>query len=229
MVTMVGERIIEIINLTIQKRGRCTVALTGGKTPRDVYSLLGDEFNRDRVVDWQRVQLFWGDERIVPPEHQDSNYRMAKLTLLDHIEIPAENVHRMHGEIPPEKAAAEYDNILNEKFKENPPVFDLILLGLGEDGHIASLFPGTDALEEKEKYAVPLFVAKLNTWRITLTLPVLNAAKNVIFIVSGKLKVKIVQRIVNAKQPDKELPATMLQPKNGSLEWMLDSEAAALL
>jgi 6-phosphogluconolactonase len=166
---------------------------------------------------------------MVPPEHQDSNFRMVQETLLDHIKIPDENVHRIRGEIAPEEAAAEYAELLHTHFKADLPCFDLILLGLGEDGHTASLFPETDAVEEYEKHAVAVFVPKLSAWRVTLTLPVFNAARKVLFLVSGKSKSEIVQRIMSNKQPDKELPATMVNPQNGELHWMLDSEAMVLI
>jgi 6-phosphogluconolactonase len=183
---------------------------------------------RDRV-DWGRLHLFWGDERMVPPEHQDSNFRMVQETLLDHIKIPGENVHRIRGEIAPEEAATEYMELLHDHFKGSPPCFDLILLGLGEDGHTASLFPETCAVEEYEKYAVAVFVPRLSAWRVTLTLPVLNAAREILFLVSGRSKSEMVQRIMSIKQPAKELPATMVNPQNGELHWMLDSEAMVLI
>ncbi|MFQ5753260.1 MAG: 6-phosphogluconolactonase [bacterium] len=228
MVTMVGERIIEIINLTIQKQGNCSVALAGGTTPRDAYAYLTEDCHRYRV-DWQRVQLFWGDERMVAPEHPDSNYRMVKESLINRINIPDENVHRMRGEIAPDTAAAEYRQILKKKFSEQPPPFDLVLLGVGEDGHTASLFPGTSAIEEQVQPVVAVFVPRLKSWRITLTLPVLNAAKNIVFMVSGHAKSKIVQQIINLEQPNKKLPATLIRPENGRVWWMLDSEAVSLL
>jgi 6-phosphogluconolactonase len=166
---------------------------------------------------------------MVPPEHEDSNFRLVQGTLLGHIKIPAENVHRMRGEIAPEEAAAEYAELMHGHFKDNPPCFDLMLLGLGEDGHTASLFPETDAVEESEKHAVAVFVPKLDVWRVTLTLPVINASKKVLFLVSGKSKSEMVQRIMSNKQPDKEIPATMVNPQNGELHWMLDSDAMVLI
>jgi 6-phosphogluconolactonase len=180
-------------------------------------------------VDWNGLHLFWGDERMVPPEHQDSNFRMVQQTLLEHIKIPDRNVHRIRGEITPEKSAAEYAELLHNSFRKDSPHFDLILLGIGEDGHTASLFPDTDAIEECERHAVAVFVPRLNTWRVTLTLPVLNAAREVFFLVSGSSKSNIIQRIMNIKQPTKDLPATMVNPENGTLRWMLDSDAVALI
>jgi 6-phosphogluconolactonase len=228
LVTATTERVVDSIGQAIQQNGLCNMALSGGNTPGGVFSLLASSPYRDRV-DWGRLHLFWGDERMVPQEHQDSNFRMVQETLLDHIKIPGENVHRIRGEIAPEEAASEYAELLHTHFKADLPRFDLILLGLGEDGHTASLFPETDAVEECEKHAVAVFVPRLNAWRVTLTLPVLNAAREILFLVSGKSKSEMVQRIMSNKQPAKELPATMVNPQNGELHWMLDSEAMVLI
>ena len=228
LVAATTERIADCIEQAIQQNGLCNMALSGGNTPGGIFSLLGSSPYRDRL-DWSRLHLFWGDERVVPPEHEDSNFRLVQETLLGHIKIPAENVHRMRGEIAPEEAAAEYAELMHGHFKDNPPCFDLMLLGLGEDGHTASLFPETDAVEESEKHAVAVFVPKLDVWRVTLTLPVINASKKVLFLVSGKSKSEMVQRIMSNKQPDKEIPATMVNPQNGELHWMLDSDAMVLI
>ena len=228
LVAATAEFVADSIEQAIQQNGVCNLALSGGNTPGGVFTLLASDSCRNRV-DWSRLHLFWGDERMVPPEHEDSNFRLVQGTLLGHIKIPAENVHRMRGEIAPEEAAAEYAELMHGHFKDNPPCFDLMLLGLGEDGHTASLFPETDAVEESEKHAVAVFVPKLDVWRVTLTLPVINASKKVLFLVSGKAKSEMVQRIMSNKQPDKEIPATMVSPQNGELHWMLDSDAMVLI
>jgi len=228
LVAATTECIADCMEQAIQKNGLCNMALSGGKTPGGIFSLLASNPYRDRL-DWSRLYLFWGDERMVPPEHQDSNFRLVQETLLDHIKIPDENVHRMRGEIAPEEAAAEYIELLHDHFKGDLPCFDLMLLGLGEDGHTASLFPETDAVEESKKHAVAVFVPKLDAWRVTLTLPVLNAARKILFLVSGKSKSEMVQRIISNKQPAKEIPATMVNPQNGELHWMLDSDAMVLI
>ncbi len=228
LVAATTERIADCIEHAIQQNGLCNMALSGGKTPGGIFSLLASDPYRDRL-DWSRLHLFWGDERMVLPEHQDSNFRLVQETLLEHIKIPHENVHRMRGEIAPEEAAAEYAEMLHDHFKESTPCFDLMLLGLGEDGHTASLFPGTDAVGECEKHVVAVFVPKLDAWRVTLTLPVLNAARNILFLVSGKSKSEMVQRVMSNKQPDKEIPATMVNPQNGETHWMLDSDAMVLI
>lgn len=228
LVVATTERMVDSIEQAIQQNGLCNIALSGGNTPGGVFSLLASNPYRDRV-DWGRLHIFWGDERMVPPEHQDSNFRLVKETLLDRINMPDENVHRMRGEIAPEEAAAEYAELLRDHFKDSPPCFDLMLLGLGEDGHTASLFPGTDAVEECEKHVVAVFVPKLSAWRVTLTLPVLNAAREIFFLVSGKSKAEMVQCIMSNKQPTKKIPATMVTPQNGDLRWMLDSDAMVLI
>ena len=169
-------------------RGRFAVALSGGSTPKRMFEQLAK-----MVMDWKHIHLFWVDERCVPPDHPDSNYGMTAEALLNHIEIPGENIHRIHGEQPPEPAALIYEKELRHFFGEQLPVFDLILLGLGSDGHTASLFPGSPALQEKKRWAVevkhdappPPLVD-----RVTLTIPVLKEAREVIFLVSGNRKVR---------------------------------------
>jgi 6-phosphogluconolactonase len=228
LVTATTEHVVNSIGQAIEERGLCNIALAGGNTPREIYSMMAGSAYRDRV-DWNRLHLFWGDERMVPPEHQDSNFRMVQETLLDHVKIPAGNVHRIRGEITPEQAAREYAELLHSHFKADLPRFDLILLGIGEDGHTASLFPGTDAVEECVKHVTAVFVPRLDTWRVTLTFPVLNAAREILFLAAGRSKADIVQRIISIKQPAKEFPASMVNPENGTLHWMLDSEAMVLI
>lgn len=217
----------KIINTIVQENGICNIALAGGNTPRDVYAFMATHY-KDRV-DWNRVHLFWGDERAVPPDHPDSNFGMVQKTLLTHITILEANVHRIRGEIAAKEAAAEYTALLNKHFEETPPRFNFILLGVGEDGHTASLFPGTEALVEANHPVVAVFVPKFNTWRLTLTFPVLNAASEVVFLVAGNSKSEIVKKVLGVKQATKELPATLVWPKNGILHWMLDYEAAKLI
>lgn len=218
--------IIAIILATLETRPECHLVLTGGNTPRGVYSQLAG-FSRN-LIEWQRVHLYWGDERMVPPEHVDSNYRMAKETLLEHIDIPRENIHRIRGEINPAAAAVEYAALLKEKFHHEPR-FDLMLLGVGKDGHTASLFPGTKAVVEKKKLVAEVFVRKLDSWRVTLTLPVINNARQIMFLVAGKSKAEILKKIIRAEPPTTDLPASLVRPTGGELYWMLDADAAAKL
>jgi len=221
------EKIADVVRDMQQQRDLCHLVLTGGSTPRRVYSTLATK-QRERI-DWQGVHLYWGDERMVPPEHSESNYCMAKETLLDHVPIPQENVHRMRGEIDPRESTREYAAMLQERFDGQPPVFDLVLLGVGEDGHTASLFPETSAVTEKHEWVTSVFVPKLKAWRVTLTLPVINQARETFFLISGSSKAEIVQRLLSLKQPSSEWPASLVQPESGNLTWLLDKDAAARL
>jgi len=213
----------------IADRGAFRVALSGGNTPRAVYALLAQEYNAQLA--WEKIHIFFGDERHVPPDHPDSNYRLANETLLSKAPVPQDNIHRVRAELDPESAARDYEEQIRKEFglKENElPRFDLILLGLGDDGHTASLFPGTDALRESTRLVVANQVARLNTFRITLTYPVLNHAAEDLFIVSGKGKAEIVAKVLS-KSGTPEFPAQRVQPANGRLLWLLDQDAARLL
>lgn len=228
LITAAAERTINSIDQAVKENGLCNIALAGGNTPRGLYALLAMDTYKERI-DWSCVHLFWGDERMTPPDNPDSNFGMVRQVLLEYVIIPEENIHRIRGEGPPEQAAVEYSSLIQDHFKKAPPCFDLILLGLGEDGHTASLFPGTDAIEEYDKSVVAVFVPELDTWRVTLTLPVINAAREVLFLVSGSSKSKIMQRIMSIENPTKDIPATLVNPKEGAIDWMLDSEAVALI
>lgn len=213
----------------IAQRGRFSVALSGGNTPRSVYSLLAQQYKTS--LHWNKIHIFFGDERSVPPDHPDSNYRMANEALLSHVPIPLENVHRIRAELDPEAAAKDYENQLRSFFQlaNNAwPRFDLILLGLGEDGHTASLFPGSSALGESSRLAAPTWVEKKKTFRITLTYPVLNNAAEDLFIVSGAEKGEILSKVFG--QPGgSEFPSQRIHPTNGRLLWLIDEVAARLL
>jgi 6-phosphogluconolactonase len=211
----------------VQEHGRFSVALSGGNTPRAVYSILASEH---KDLPWARIHIFFGDERHVPPDHPDSNFRMASESLLSKVPIPEKNVHRIHAELEAEVAAAEYDQQLCNFFQlssPNWPRFDLIFLGIGEDGHTASLFPGSKALTEKSRRVVANWVAKFKTFRITLTFPVINHAAAVVFLVSGAGKAQILSEIL---QPgSQKYPAQSVHPENGRLLWLVDEDAGSLL
>ena len=213
----------------IAQRGRFSVALSGGNTPRSVYSLLAQQYKTS--LPWNKIHIFFGDERSVPPDHPDSNYRMANEALLSHVPIPLENVHRIRAELDREAAAKDYENQLRSFFQlaNNAwPRFDLILLGLGEDGHTASLFPGSSALGESSRLVAPTWVEKKKTFRITLTYPVLNNAAEDLFIVSGAEKGEILSKVFG--QPGgPEFPSQRIHPTNGRLLWLIDEVAARLL
>ncbi len=208
----------------VARRGRFAVALAGGSTPKATYEALA----RDHVgdVDWPNVHVFFGDERAVPPDHEDSNYRMAREALLDH--VPAGSVHPMRGEMPPEEAASSYEEELRAFFGEGRPGLDLVMLGIGGDGHTASLFPETAALGVTDRLVVANPVPKLDTTRITLTAPVLNAAREVLFLVAGEDKVEALKEILEGEADPREYPAKLVQPSGGPA-WMVDRAAAGLL
>jgi 6-phosphogluconolactonase len=210
----------------IARAGRFAVALSGGSTPRAVYFLLASPEFRARI-DWARVHLFWGDERCVPPDHPESNFRMVQETLLAKIQIPAQNIHRMMGEKDPAEAAAAYEAELKSFFgAAGWPRFDLIFLGLGEDGHTASLFPGTAALDETEHWVTAVYVEKLQSYRVTLTLPVINAAAQATLLVCGASKAKVVREILFSDSTSCNYPAARVRPLGGQLTWLIDRDAA---
>jgi len=211
----------------IAERGRFAVALAGGSTPEAAYKILASEYGESTDLDWNRVHVFFGDERTAPPDHEDSNYRMASETLLDHVSVGS--VHRMRGELPPDEAAADYEEELRSFFgAEDPPRFDLIMLGIGGDGHTASLFPETEALEVTDRLAVANSVPKLETTRLTLTAPVINAARAVTFLVAGEDKAEALREILEGDAGPRAYPAKLVRP-DGDLTWMVDRAAARLL
>jgi 6-phosphogluconolactonase len=203
------------------RAGDAFVALSGGSTPQRLYETLTTQEYHNRVP-WMKTQLFWSDERCVPPDHPDSNYRMASEALAG-LPISPLNVHRMRGEDDPEQAAREYEAEMRETFKVLPselPRFDLLLLGLGEDGHTASLFPGTPVLEDETHLAASVYVEKLKSHRLTMTFPVINNAANVAFLVSGEKKKEIFRRLMEDEAA--QLPAQKVRPTNGKLVWFAD-------
>jgi len=208
---------------SIREKGRFAVALAGGSTPKALYELLAVEY-RD-TLDWSKVHAFFGDERCVPPDHEDSNYRMAREALLSR--VPVGSVHRMRGELAPPEAAALYEEELTSFFG-GPPGLDLVLLGIGEDGHTASLFPRTPALGAHDRWAVENPVEKLGTTRLTLTVPAINAARATIFLVSGESKAKALKEILEGNADPREYPAKLIRP-SGTLAWVIEREAASLL
>jgi len=214
----------------IRDRGRFTVALSGGSTPRGLHNHLVAAF-KDQL-DWSNVFFFFGDERHVPPTDPESNYRMADESLLSRLSIPADHVFRVPAELPDAGAAAQaYERMLRDFFHvaQNAfPRFDLILLGLGPDGHTASLFPQTSALEEREHWVVANWVEKFSAFRITLTYPVLNFAAAIMFLVSGGEKAEMVKRVLT-EDLSAGLPSQRVKPINGELMWFLDQPAAAKL
>ncbi len=207
---------------TTALRDRFTLVLSGGSTPRPLYTLLAASPFRERMP-WKQVHIFWADERCVPPEHVDSNYRMVSESLLSRIPLPAENVHRMRGEEGPDRAAADYERELADYFGHHLPVFDLVLLGAGADGHTASLFPGSVQMRQTEGAVLPVPLAEPKHSRVTLSLPVLNGAARVLFLASGSAKARMVREVLGGA--GNVLPAALVRPR--SLVWLVDRGAAA--
>jgi 6-phosphogluconolactonase len=221
-----AELMIGISREAVKANGVYTVALSGGSTPKTLYALLTEDTRASRIW-WEQTQVFWSDERCVPPSHADSNYRMAREALLDHVPIPESNIHRMHGEDDPDTAAKNYSAELVQQFGSENTRFSLVLLGMGDDGHTASLFPGSAALGDNINLVAATHVKKLRSNRLTLTLRAINQAAQVIFLVSGKSKATTLKRVLEDKSSGaNSLPAKLVCPTHGELLWLVDEEAA---
>jgi 6-phosphogluconolactonase len=234
-VTGVADFITELATKAIAERGRFTFAFSGGSTPRPVYARLASAGYIDRI-DWPRVQVFFGDERCVPPDDPLSNYQMAQTVLCDHVPIPAANVHRIHGEDPPEQAAEEYAGVLERTFGGDtktggspPDGFDLVLLGMGDNGHTASLFPGLAVVTESVRWVMAPYVEVVGMWRVTLTPVIFNAAHHVAFLVAGADKAEMLPKVLEGPYQPVVLPAQIIKPTHGELRWLVDAAAAAHL
>ncbi len=223
-----AEAVVRVINESMQANGTCSLALSGGSTPRTLYRLLSSQF-RDQIP-WTKVHVFWGDERYVPPGDPQSNYRMARETLLDHVASPDGNVHPMPTGLPdPDVAARDYEKTLRNYFSRDWPRFDLVLLGLGEEGHTASLFPGSPALEETKRWVVAVKAPAEPPLRLTLTLPVLTEAANIYFLVAGPNKAQALYHVLTGSPDPKSYPASGIRRAGGTVIWWVDREAAALV
>jgi 6-phosphogluconolactonase len=221
-----AELFASLSRAAIRSHGRFVTALSGGSTPRGLYSLLGTVPYCENI-DWKKVHVFWVDERCVAPSHEDSNYKLAADTFLSKAAVPVGNIHRIRGEEGPEVAAAEYQEELHGFFiGSQKPVFDLVLLGAGVDGHTASLFPGSVLLQERTRDVVPVYRKRPAVDRVSLTLPVLNRAANVLFLVAGKDKADIVYEVLKSGNQQR-YPAGLARPVNGVLSWFLDEAAAS--
>ena len=222
-----AEFIAGVAAQSIADRGRFTIALAGGGTPRPVYARLATASYQDRI-DWTRVHVFFGDERCVPPDDTRSNFRMARETLLDHVPLAPGNIHRIRGEDDPALAALACEQEVLRLFRTSAaPAFDLICLGMGDNGHTASLFPGTAALREQARWVVPQYVEVMATWRVTFTTALINAARDVAFLVEGAGKAEMLWRVREGPYEPEVLPAQLIQPVNGQLHWLVDGAAAA--
>ena len=217
----------------VAKRGRARVAISGGSTPKATFALLADAGQPyGKEVPWDKIELFWVDERTVGPDDPDSNYRMTREELLSKVPLVPEHVHRMEGELDPEEAAAKYESLIRREFRlegAEVPRFDLLWLGMGDDAHTASLFPHTEGIHELGRIVYANHVPQKNTWRITLTSPVINEALDVVFLIGGEDKAAPLERVLYGEYDPDETPAQLIQPKSGSLLFLLDKKAAAKL
>jgi 6-phosphogluconolactonase len=226
----VAQFIVRLASEAIATRGRFTIALSGGSTPKVLYGLLGDEPYRSQIG-WAHADIFWSDERCVPPDSEDSNYHLAQQVLLSKISIPDNQVHRMPADRPDHDAASEaYTEELYRTFgTNNIPKFDLIQLGMGPEGHTASLFPHQESLHEQQRLVMPVSVPKPPPLRLTFTPPLLNAARYVLFLITGAEKADALQAVLEGEYHPDEYPAQIVRPVNGEVIWMLDNTAASKL
>lgn len=219
---------VALAEKAVANKGRFVISLSGGNTPKHLFGLLARP-PYSQQMPWDKIYFFWGDERCVSADDEQNNSHMARLALLDKVGIPAENIFPVQTNLSPGPAAINYEKKIKEFFNDQPPVFDLVLLGLGENGHTASLFPGTDALDEHTHLVKDVYVTELKMYRITMTDKLINQADNILFLVEGTGKADIVHKVITGPlQPD-VYPAQFIKPSHGTLYWYLDSQAAALL
>lgn len=216
------------IQEVLQDQPIFTFALSGGSTPKQLYTLLTKEPYK-LIIPWERIHFFWGDERAVPFEDERNNARMAYETLLDVVGVPSENIHVMRTDIEPEAAAAEYEKILQKYFKDSDTTFDLVLLGMGDDGHTLSLFPGTEVVHEKKAWVKAFFLKAQDMFRITLTAPVVNEAACVIFMATGAGKALTLKSVIEGDFNAEKFPSQLIRPQDGELHWFVDEAAAGAL
>ena len=230
--SIAAQKFSDMTKEAIARSGRMTVALAGGSTPKALYELISQEPYRSKI-DWNKLFVFWGDERHVPPDHQDSNYRMSHESLLSKVPVVSDQVFRIEGEASNAgEAAQSYEEALRKVFSSSGkevPMFDLILLGMGPDGHTASLFPGTDVVHESSRWVAAPWVEKFQTHRVTLTPVVINSARRVMFLVAGKDKAEALHAVLEGPSQPDVYPSQVVRPVAGELLWLVDDEAASLL
>ncbi|MGA8044620.1 MAG: 6-phosphogluconolactonase [Terracidiphilus sp.] len=226
--------LIAAVEEAIRRRGRARIAISGGSTRKAAFQMLADPKQVWRKsMPWDKLDIYWVDERCVPPDHPDSNYRMTRETLLDHVPLKPEQVHRMEGELDPQVAASRYESMLRDTFRlegAESPRFDVIALGMGDDGHTASLFPCTEAIHEMGRLVTANHVPQQkDSWRITLTWPVINHADSVFFLIGGAEKAARIKEVFLGPRDPERLPSQLIWPSSGILTLILDQAAAALL
>ena len=220
-----AEMFVDLADRVIDSNGRFSVALSGGSTPHRLYEILAADPFREKIR-WEAVHVFWGDERCVPLDDPRSNFLMARRALLDRVSVQADHIHPILGDLPAALAATDYETELRDFFEGQPPVFDLILLGLGENAHTASLFPHTSVLDEKERWVDATYIAKQSMYRVTMTAPLINQAKEVIFLVSGASKASALQGVLEGAYHPHECPAQLIHPNGAHPIWLVDKAAA---
>ena len=221
-----AEFIIDCAKNAIASKGKFTISLSGGRTPQKLFELLAQP-QYENQIDWKNTYIFWGDERCVSLDDERNNAFQAKTILLDKVNIPEFNINRIPVDLPPVAAASNYERKLNDFFGDDPAQFHLILLGLGENGHTASLFPGTNVIEDTSAGIRNVYVEEEKMFRITMTAPLINEAHVILFLVTGKEKAEILNKVLKESQESKKYPAQLISPENGKLYWFADSEAAS--
>lgn len=219
--------IVDYIEKKLQQQARFTIVLSGGSTPKKFYQLLASDKYKNKI-DWNKLHVFWGDERYVPFTDDRNNAKMAFENLLDHVPVPEEQIHIMRTDIEPEASAIEYEKLLRQYFPGDNQSFDLVLLGMGDDAHTLSLFPGYDIVKEKKSRVKAFYTEEQKMYRITLTAPVVNAAGCIAFLVSGADKAPALHHVLSDKYDPGLYPAQVIQPVNGELYWWVDEAAATL-
>ncbi|MGC1424074.1 MAG: 6-phosphogluconolactonase [Terracidiphilus sp.] len=228
-----AQHFVDVVEQAVAKRGLARIAISGGSTPKAAFQLLADPGQPWlKRMPWDKLELYWVDERTVPPDDPESNYRMTREAMLDHVPLKPERVHRMEGELEPEVAAARYESLLRNNFRlegAESPRFDLVALGMGDDGHTASIFPHTEAIHTLGRLVTANQVPQKDTWRITLTWPVINQGSSVFFLIGGKNKAELVKEVFMGPRDPERLPSQLIWPAGGILTLILDRDAAALL
>ncbi|MEO5642618.1 MAG: 6-phosphogluconolactonase [Bacteroidia bacterium] len=223
-----AELIVKLSKKAISERNRFCISLSGGETPRKLYAILASEKFRERI-DWQNTHVFWGDERCLPLEDERNNAHESRLILLDKINIPSENIHIIPVNLSPAEAAATYENEIASFFGNQPIQLDLMLLGLGANGHTASLFPHTDVLNESTPGVKAIYLKDQNMFRITMTAPLINNSRVILFLVTGKEKAETVKSVLEGAYLPEHYPAQLITNKTAELNWFMDKDAASLL
>ena len=223
-----AEEFSSVAKKAVSERGQFTVALTGGSSPQTLYEILHTEPYQQRIP-WEHTHVFWGDERAVPFADVQNNARMGFAKLLNHVPVPSDQIYRMNGDIAPEKSANEYEKILNQHFEDQEPVFDLILLGMGADGHTASIFPGSKAVHEQHRLVTTGYNEDQGTHRITFTPPLIDKARHIFFAVFGDKKAETLKKVLEGSYNPEQLPAQLVKPEHGEVTWFLDKKSAKLL